>query len=445
MAVRAAGTSTFAPHCLKTMGSNLIGNPNMMSSRFNRTGLACALAVGLLGAVAGCSGSSSTPSGPSSPSGPPGLSAGPQGASATQVSVVTVQPENQPVTTELSGRTRSRLSAEIRPQVGGIVQQRLFEEGALVKAGQVLYQLDPASYKAAYASAQASVAKSEATVNAAKVTARRNAELAKIEAVSQQTSEDSQATLQQAEADLGVARAALDTARINLGFTRITAPIAGRIEASTVTPGALVTASQTTALTTVQQLDPIHVDVTQSTTELLRLQRELAAGTLKGSGEKGEASVKLLLEDGSTYAHAGRLQFSSATVSEGTGAVTLRILVPNPERTLLPGMYVRAVLEEGVAEQALLVPQQGVTRTASGDASALVVVAGDKVEKRALKVSRAVGNRWQVTEGLKAGDRVIVEGSLKVKPGDTVKPVAADATTVASAGSASGAATAAAR
>jgi len=346
-----------------------------------------------------------------------------------------VQPENQPVTTELSGRTRSRLSAEIRPQVGGIVQQRLFEEGALVKAGQVLYQLDPASYKAAYASAQASVAKSEATVNAAKVTARRNAELAKIEAVSKQTSEDSQATLQQAEADLGVARAALETARINLGFTRITAPIAGRIEASTVTPGALVTASQTTALTTVQQLDPVYVDVTQSTTELLQLQRELAAGTLKnGSADKAEASVKLLLEDGTTYAHAGRLQFSSVTVNEGTGAVTLRILVPNPERTLLPGMYMRAVLEQGVAEGALLVPQQGVTRTANGDASALVVTSENKVEKRALKVSRAVGNRWQVIEGLKAGERVIVEGSLKVKAGDTVKAVdAAGATTVAGA------------
>lgn len=406
------------------MDSNLIGTPNMMSSRFNRTGLACALAIGLLGAVAGCSGSSSASSAP------------PQGLPAAQVGVVTVQPEDQPVTTELSGRTRSRLSAEIRPQVGGIVQQRLFEEGALVKAGQVLYQLDPASYKAAYASAQASVAKSEATVNAAKVTARRNAELAKIEAVSQQTSEDSQATLQQAEAELGVARAALDTARINLGFTRITAPIAGRIEASTVTPGALVTASQTTALTTVQQLDPVYVDVTQSTTELLRLQRELAAGTLKGSSDRSEASVKLLLEDGSSYAHAGRLQFSSVTVSEGTGAVTLRILVPNPERTLLPGMYVRAVLEEGVAEGALLVPQQGVTRTASGDASALVVTADNKVEKRALKVSRAVGNRWQVTEGLKAGERVIVEGSLKVKAGDTVKAVAASDATVASAAAA---------
>ncbi|MGJ7615526.1 MULTISPECIES: efflux RND transporter periplasmic adaptor subunit [unclassified Variovorax] len=389
-----------------------------MSSRFTRTGLACALALGLLGGIAGCSGSSSAP---------------PPAPAAAQVSVVTLQPENQPVTTELSGRTRARLSAEIRPQVGGIVQQRLFEEGALVKAGQVLYQLDPASYQAAYASAQASVAKSEATLNSAKTSARRNADLVKIDAVSQQTNDDSQATLQQAQADLGVARAALDTARINLGFTRITAPIAGRIEASAVTPGALVTAGQTTALTTVQQLDPIHVDVTQSTTELLRLQRELASGALKSSANKGEAAVRLMLEDGTAYAHAGRLQFASVTVNEGTGAVTLRILVPNPERTLLPGMYVRAVLEEGVAEQALLVPQQGVTRTASGDASALVVTAENKVEKRALKVSRALGSRWQVTEGLKAGERVIVEGSTKVRVGDTVKPVAATDTTVAAA------------
>jgi membrane fusion protein (multidrug efflux system) len=419
------------------MASNLIGNPPM-SSRFARTGLtgltglACALALGLLGGMAGCSG-------PSSAS-PPDLPA----PSAPQVSVVTLQPENQPITTELSGRTRARLSAEIRPQVGGIVQQRLFEEGALVKAGQVLYQLDPASYKAAHASAQASVAKAEATLNAAKTAARRNAELAKIDAVSQQANDDSQATLQQAEADLGVARAALDTARINLGFTRITAPIAGRIEASSVTPGALVTASQTTALTTVQQLDPIHVDVTQSTTELLRLRRELASGALKssaGNASASEATVKLMLEDGTAYPHPGRLQFSSVTVNEGTGAVTLRILVPNPERTLLPGMYVRAVLQEGVAEQALLVPQQGVSRTASGDASALVVTPDDKVEKRALKVSRAVGNRWQVTEGLKAGERVIVEGSLKVKPGDTVKPVPAADATVATAATAATAAT----
>ncbi|MGJ7567756.1 efflux RND transporter periplasmic adaptor subunit [Variovorax sp. GB1R11] len=389
-----------------------------MSSRFTRTGLACALALGLLGGIAGCSGSTS---------------AQPPAAATPQVSVVTLQPENQPVTTELSGRTRARLSAEIRPQVGGIVQQRLFEEGALVKAGQVLYQLDPASYQAAHASTQASVAKAEATLNSARTAARRNAELVKIDAVSQQTNDDSQATLQQAQADLGVARAALDTARINLGFTRITAPIAGRIEASTVTPGALVTAGQTTALTTVQQLDPINVDVTQSTTDLLRLQRELASGALKSSANKGEASVRLMLEDGTAYAHAGRLQFSSVTVNEGTGAVTLRILVPNPERTLLPGMYVRAVLEEGVAEQALLVPQQGVTRTASGDASALVVTADNKVEKRALKVSRAVGSRWQVTEGLKAGERVIVEGSTKVRVGDTVKPVAAADSTVATA------------
>ncbi|MEZ2294064.1 efflux RND transporter periplasmic adaptor subunit [Variovorax sp. RCC_210] len=405
-------------------------NPHT-SSRLTRTGLACALALGLLGGIAGCSGASSAP--PQAPS----------DSAVAQVGVVTLHAENQPITTELSGRTRARLSAEIRPQVGGIVQQRLFEEGALVKAGQVLYQLDPASYKAAYASAQASVAKAEATLNAAKTAARRNAELAKIDAVSQQANDDSQATLQQAQADLGVARAALDTARINLGFTRITAPIAGRIEASSVTPGALVTASQTTALTTVQQLDPIHVDVTQSTTELLRLRRELASGALKsadsgngkdnGTGNGNEATVQLMLEDGTAYAHPGRLQFSSVTVNEGTGAVTLRILVPNPERTLLPGMYVRAVLEEGVAEQALLVPQQGVSRTASGDASALVVTADDKVEKRALKVSRAVGNRWQVTEGLKAGERVIVEGSLKVKAGDTVKPVAAADTAVATA------------
>lgn len=353
---------------------------------------------------------------------PPAAPRGP-----AEVGVHVVEPQRQAITTELPGRTAARLVAEIRPQVGGIVQRRLFEEGSQVRAGQVLYQLDPVSFEASHASAKAGVAKAQATVRSAEVTARRNAELVKIDAISQQLNDDSQATLQQAQADLGVARAALDTARINLERTRIVAPIAGRVDTSAVTPGALVTANQEAALTTVQQLDPLYVDVTQSSAELLRLKRDLASGALRragnGSGAADETPIRLLLEDGSAYAHVGVLKVSGVTVNAGTGSVTLRALVPNPERLLLPGMYVRAVLEQGVVEQALLVPQQGITRTASGAATALVVGADNRVEQRTVTVDRAIGSRWQVTQGLQAGDRVIVDGLQRIKVGDAVKPV----------------------
>ena len=343
-------------------------------------------------------------------------------AAAPRVGVHRVEPQRQAITTELPGRTSARLVAEIRPQVGGIVQRRLFEEGTQVRAGQVLYQIDPASFQASHASAQANVSKAEATLNSARVTAQRNAELVKIDAISQQLSDDSQAALKQAQADLEVARAALAAARINLDRTRVTAPISGRVELSAVTPGALVTADQATALTTVQQLDPLIVDVVQSSSELLRLKRELASGALKRSGEN-EVPIKLMLEDGSAYPHTGRLQFSGVTVNSGTGAVTLRALVPNPDGMLMPGMYVRAVLETGVAEHALLVPQQGVTRTPSGEASALVVGTEGKVERRALKVDRVIGNRWQVSSGLQAGDLVIVDGLQRAKVGAVVQPI----------------------
>lgn len=339
-----------------------------------------------------------------------------------QVGVYRIAPQRQAMTTELPGRTSARLVAEIRPQVGGIVQRRLFEEGAQVRAGQVLYQIDPASFEASHASAQASLAKAEAMLNSARATAQRNAELVKIDAISQQLNDDSQAGLKQAQADLEVARAALATARINLDRTRVTAPISGRVDISAVTPGALVTADQATALTTVQQLDPLVVDVVQSSSELLRLKRELASGALKRSGDN-EAPIRLMLEDGSAYPHAGRLQFSGVTVNSGTGAVTLRALVPNPDGVLMPGMYVRALLETGVAEHALLVPQQGVTRTPSGEATALVVGAGGKVERRALKVDRVIGNRWQVSSGLQAGDLVIVDGLQRAKVGTVVQAV----------------------
>lgn len=345
--------------------------------------------------------------------------------SATSVGIYTVQPERLTIDAELPGRTSSPMVAEIRPQVGGIVKARRFTEGAAVKAGQVLYQIDPASYQAAYTSAQATVAKAEATLESAKLTAGRQAELAKIDAISQQDNQNAQAALKQAQADLASARAAQETARINLERTAITAPISGLVDVSTVSPGALVTESQATALTTVRQLDPIQVDVSQSSADVLRLKRELASGRLQRAGADG-AKVKLVLEDGTTYARAGTLRFSGVSVNTGTGAVTLRAVFDNPDGLLMPGMYVRAVLETGVAEQALLVPQQAVARDASGATSVLVVDADNKVQKRALKVDRVVGSRWLVSAGLQAGERVIVEGSQKVKPGDVVQAHAAD-------------------
>ena len=336
------------------------------------------------------------------------------------VGVVTLKTERLPFTTELAGRTVAPVVAQIRPQVGGIVQKRLFTEGSLVKAGQVLYQLDPASYEAVVASAQANVRKAETTLATARSVARRNAELVKIDAISQQVNEQAQATALQAEAELAVARASEQTARINLGRTRITAPISGWIELSSVTAGALVTADQATPLTTIQQLDPLNVHVTQSSAELLRLKRELASGRLT-RGKADEAPIRLLLEDGSVYPQPGRLTFSGVTVDSGTGSVTLRAVVPNPDRLLMPGMYVRAVLQEGVAEDALLVPQQGVTRAPDGSASAVVVGEQDKLVKRPVVIGRAVGNRWLVIDGLKAGDRVLVEGSQRARVGDVVR------------------------
>ena len=360
----------------------------------------------LTGALTACSDKPATPA----PRGP------------VDVGVVTLKAERQTVTTELPGRTSAFLNAEIRPQVGGIVQKRLFTEGALVKAGQVLYQLDAASYQAAYASAQASLGKVQAAVGAAEATARRNAELVKIDAISRQIDDDSQAALVLARSDVAVAKAALDTARINLAYTRIAAPISGRTTTSSVTPGALVTANQTAALTTVSQLDPLYVDVTQSSTEVLRLKSDMAGGRFQRSGDEA-ARITLKFEDGSLYPHAGKLQFAGVNVNPGTGAVTLRAVVPNPEGLLMPGMYVRAVLEAGVNEQALLVPQQGVTRDSTGSASVLLVDAQSKIERRRIKIDAAVGNRWQVVGGLAAGDRVVVDGLQRIKAGDTVNAI----------------------
>ncbi len=338
-----------------------------------------------------------------------------------EVGVVTLALQSTTLKSELAGRTAAQMVAQIRPQVGGIVQKRAFTEGAMVKAGELLYQIDPASYQSTQASAKASLARAEATAASARLKAKRQADLFAIEAISQQDNEDAQTALQQAEADVASARAALETATINLERTRIVSPIAGRVEASTVTPGALVTANQETALTTVQQLDPIYVDIPQSSLEVLQLRKALASGSLKSEGDA--ARIQLVLEDGSTYAHEGKLQFAGVTVNTTTGAVTLRALVPNPEHLLMPGMYVRAHLDKGTDPEALLVPQPAIGRDNTGKATALVVNAENKVEQRKVVVAEAIGSNWRVTDGLKAGERVIVEGSSKVRPGQSVRVV----------------------
>ena len=343
--------------------------------------------------------------------------------SVPEVGVVTLATQPLVLRSELSGRTAAVMVAQIRPQVGGIIQKRTFTEGQQVKAGDLLYQIDAASYQATLASARASVARAEATANAARLKAKRQAELLAIEAISQQDHEDAQVAQQQAEADLAAARAALETASINVERTRITAPIGGRVESSSVTPGALVTANQETALTAVQQLDPIYVDIPQSSAEVLQLRKDLASGRLKSESGEGGARIGLILEDGSVYAHPGKLQFSGVTVNTTTGAVTLRALVPNPERLLLPGMYVRAQLDKGTDPAALLVPQPAIKRDSAGRASALVVLADGKIEQRSVAVAEVVGQNWRVTDGLKAGERVIVEGAAKVRAGQLVSAV----------------------
>jgi len=354
---------------------------------------------------------------PSGPSGPP------------QVGVLVVQPQRLALGTELPGRTVPYQIAEVRPQVTGLIQARSFQEGSLVKAGQPLYQIDAASYQASVDSARATLAKSEANLRSTRLKSQRYSELVAIKAVSQQDQDDASAALQQGEADVAAAKAALETARINLAYTRVTSPISGRIGRSSVTPGALVTANQASTLSTVQQLDPIYVDVTQSSSAVLRLRQALARGDLK-SGGADAAAVKLLLEDGSTYPLAGKLQFSDVTVDQGTGAITLRAVFPNPGGALLPGMYVRAVVEEGVSDQALLVPQPAVGRDSTGKPLAYVVGADGRLEARAITTGRAIGDQWLVTAGLKAGDRLVVEGQQKARPGQPVNavPVASPAT-----------------
>ena len=348
----------------------------------------------------------------------------PQGAGGQgrpQVGVVTVRPQSVAITAEMPGRTTASLVAEVRPQVSGIIKSRLFEEGSEVKAGDKLYQIDPASYQATYDSALASQQKAVAGVPSAQSKVDRYEGLIKQNAVSKQDYDDAVAALAQAKADVASAKASVDTARINLDYTLITAPIGGRIDKSSLTPGALVTASQETVLTTIRTLDPINVDVTQSSTNLLNLRQAIRDGRIKTSGDT--VRVLLKLDNGETYAHPGTLEFSSAYVDQTTGTYGVRARFPNPERLLLPGMYVRAVIEEGVAPNSFLVPQRGVTRNTKGEPVALIVTADNKVEQRVLNVSRSVGNNWLVDTGITDGDRVIVDGSQFARPGQDVTPV----------------------
>jgi len=344
---------------------------------------------------------------------------------APQVTVVTLQPRSVELTRELPGQTNAHLVADVRPQVSGIVEQRLFTEGALVKAGQPLYELDERLYRAQYNSAKAALQRAQATLAAAQLAGKRSAELVKIDAVSAQDNDNAVAALAQAQADVASAQATVDSTATSLAYAHISAPISGRIGKSTVTPGALVTANQTAAMATIQQLDPIYVDVSQSSREWLQLRQEIVDGRVQATGN--EAPVEILLINGSRYAHDGKLQFAEVTVDPTTGNYQLRALVPNPDGLLLPGMYVRAVLSEGTLAQGLLAPQQAILRDPKGNATALIVNHDGKVEPREVKVSRTVGNQWLVDEGLVAGDRLIVEGLQKVQPGMTVKAVEATA------------------
>ncbi len=342
--------------------------------------------------------------------------------SAPEVSFVTVRAQKIMEVTELPGRTSAFRIAEIRPQVNGLIQKRLFVEGSNVKAGQVLYQIDPAPFQAALDNAKAALGRAKANLPSIKSKAERYKDLLADKAVSQQDYDDAAAALNQNQADIKFWQAAVKTAQINLGYTKVTAPISGRIGRSTVTVGAIVTAYQPNALATIQQLDPIYVDVPQSTTELLRLKRSLSEGRLFRN-KKMQNQVKLILEDGSHYPQEGTLQFRDVSVDPTTGSVILRMVFPNPDDILLPEMFVRTVVNEGINEKAILVPQQAVSRTHKGDPFALVVGAGNKVILRMLTIDRAMGDKWLVSKGLASGDRIIVEGLQKVRPGAAVKAV----------------------
>ena len=328
-----------------------------------------------------------------------------------EVGVVTLAAQNVTVSSELPARTVSTMQSEVRPQITGVIQKRLFTEGSMVTAGQPLYQIDERLYRASRDEAQAALVSAQATAVAAQAKAQRYRGLGDTEAVSAQDRDDVIATARQAAAAVGQARASLDTANVNLTFTQVRAPISGRIGRTLFTPGALVTASQTDPLTTIQQLDPIYVDVTQSSSQLLQLRRSLA-------------TIRLKLDDGTEYPLEGRIEFAEPIVDVDSGTVTLRARFPNPDGMLLPGMFVRVVAPQSVVPGAILAPQQGIARDAKGNATALVVTKDNKVERRTVTAAQAIGDKWLITAGLQAGDRLIVEGTDKVQPDDKVKPVA---------------------
>jgi membrane fusion protein, multidrug efflux system len=340
-----------------------------------------------------------------------------------EVGVMTLHPQPVTITTDLPGRLTAYRVAEVRPQVSGVIVKRLFTEGSEVKAGQQLYQIDPAPFQANLESAQASLARARATQKSAALLTQRYKPLAEAHAVSQQNYDNAIAAESQAEADIASAKAAVDTARINLAYTRMFSPISGRTGRSSVTEGALVDANQSKALVVVQQLDPIYVDVTQPSTTLLRLQRELASGQMKKVGES-QARAQLILEDSTRYEQTGKLQFAEVAVDSGTGSVTLRAVFPNPQHILLPGMFVHEQLEEGVNEQGLLVPQRAITHNSRGEATTMVVSANNTVSTRVIKTERAIGDQWLVSDGVAAGDRVIVAGLQRLGSGVAeVKPM----------------------
>ncbi|MEO8064020.1 MAG: efflux RND transporter periplasmic adaptor subunit [Pseudomonadota bacterium] len=341
-----------------------------------------------------------------------------------EVTVITLQPRAISITDQLPGRTTAFRVAEVRPQVTGIVKKRLFSEGGEVQAGQQLYQIDAGSYRAALNSAQAALQRAEAQAVSARLLQERYAPLIAANAVSKQENDEAISARARAEADVAAARAQVDNARINVVYTQVLSPITGRIGRALVTEGALVTSEQQSPLATVQQLDPIYVDITQSSTEMLRLQRQLASGELVKTDDN-QAEVGLTLEDGTMYAERGRLKVSEVSVDPSTGSVVLRAVFPNPKRELLPGMFVRAQLTRGTRSAALLVPQRGVSHNQKGEATVLVVEKDDKVAEKVVTADRAINGEWLITAGLSAGERVIVDGLQKAKPGSQVKPVAA--------------------
>ena len=335
-----------------------------------------------------------------------------------QVGVEIVKTQAVPLTTELSGRTSSFLVSDVRPQVGGIIKARLFTEGALVKAGQPLYQIDPATYQAALNSAQAALANAEAALTSAKLKADRYAELVKINAISKQDNDDAQAALQQAQAQVLSAKAQVQSAQINLGYTTVRAPISGRIGKSSYTPGALVTASQADALTTINESDKVYVDISRSSADVLAMKQAIQSGSL---GAADSAQVQLILDNGTVYPVTGHLEFSDVTVDEGTGTVNLRAVFDNPNGLLMPGMYVRARINTGVAPNGVLLDPAAVQRDPKGNASVYVVGADNKVAVRPVTLGAGVGQKWLVLSGLNAGDKVIVQGLQKIAPGAPVK------------------------